>query len=140
MKSFATLVGAVVFGLSLSSCTILQEKYAANEKAATAYLAEKKSSPARTNIEGVWYSPDWGIILLNQEPGGRLTGSFSGFYNVDGVVSGRNVYLTLTDDKWTEYTVELVAKGREKLVGNYSENVPFAADDQHEVVLTRIED
>lgn len=137
MKTIASLLGVVVLGLSLSSCTFLHEKYAANEKASVAYLAEKKSGPAKVNVEGVWYAPGWGAVVLNQE-GGKLTGAFSDYYAVDGVVSGRKVYLTLTDDDWREYTVELTPKGREKLVGFYSAHVPFSESDQQEIVLTRI--
>lgn len=137
MKTIASVLGVVVLGLSLSSCTFLHEKYTANEKASVAYLAEKKTGPAKVNIEGVWYAPGWGAVVLNQE-GSKLTGAFSDYYAVHGVVSGRKAYLTLTDDDWREYTVELTPKGREKLVGFYSAHVPFSESDQQEIVLTRI--
>lgn len=139
MKTVATVLGVVVLGLSLSSCKMLEEKYAKNEKAAVTYLAEKKTGPAKTNLEGVWWSPAWGVVVFNQE-NGKLSGSFQDYYVVDGVVSGRKAYMTLIDDDWREYTVELAPKGREKLVGFYSAHVPFSESDQQEVVLTRIGD
>jgi hypothetical protein len=137
MKTVATVLGVVVLALSLSSCKFLEEKYRKNEAAAVAYLSEKKTAPAKTNIEGVWYAPGWGSVILNQE-GNKVTGAFQDYYAVDGVVSGKKAYLVLTDDDWREYTVELTAKGREKLVGYYSAHVPFSEVDQQEIVLIRI--
>lgn len=139
MKTIASLLGVVALGLSLSSCTFLHEKYAKNEKAAVAYIAEKKTGPAKVNIEGVWYAPGWGVVVFNQE-GGKLTGAFQDYYAVEGVVSGRKAFFTLLDDDWREYTVELTSKGHEKLVGFYSANIPFSESDQQEIVLTRIGD
>ncbi len=139
MKTIASLLGVVALGLSLSSCAFLQEKYSTNEKAAVAYLAEKNTGPSKVNVEGVWYAPGWGVVVFNQE-NGKLTGAFKDYYAVEGVVSGRKVCLTLLDDEWREYTAELTAKGREKLVGFYSAHVPFSESDQQEIVLTRIGD
>ena len=90
MKTLATTLSAVVLMVSFSSCSWLKEKYAKNEKASVAYLSEKKSAPAKMNIEGLWYSPQWGIVVLNQERDGKLSGIFRDHYVVDGVVSGNN--------------------------------------------------
>jgi hypothetical protein len=139
MKTVATVLGVVVLGLSLSSCKILEEKYAKNEQASVAYLSEKKSSSAKTNLEGVWYAPGWGTVVLNQE-GSKLTGAFQDYYTVEGVVSGRKAYIVLVDGDWREYTIELTAKGREKLTGHFSAHIPFSESDQEEIVLTRIGD
>jgi hypothetical protein len=139
MKTVATVLGVVVLGLSLSSCKFLEEKYSHNEKASVAYLSEKKSGSAKTNIEGVWWAPGWGTVVFNQE-GSKLSGAFQDYYTVDGVVSGRKAYIVLIDDDWREYTIELTAKGREKLVGYYSAHIPFSESDQHEIVLNRIGD
>lgn len=139
MKTIASLLGVVALGLSLSSCTFLHEKYSTNEKAAVAYIAGKKTGPAKVNIEGVWYAPGWGVVVINQEDG-KLTGAFQDYYAIEGVVSGRKAFFTLLDDDWREYTVELTAKSREKLVGFYSAHIPFSESDQQEIVLTRIGD
>lgn len=139
MKTIASLLGVVALGLSLSSCTFLHEKYSTNEKAAIAYIAGKKTGPAKVNIEGVWYAPGWGVVVINQEDG-KLTGAFQDYYAIEGVVSGRKAFFTLLDDDWREYTVELTAKSHEKLVGFYSAHIPFSESDQQEIVLTRIGD
>ena len=140
MKTLAITLSAVVLMASFSSCSWLKEKYAKNEKASAAYLSEKKTAPSRMNIEGVWYSPQWGIVVLNQERGGRLSGIFQDLYVVNGVVSGKEAFITLIDDDWVEYTVELRHKNWEELVGFYSPSVPFSDKDANEVVLKRIGD
>jgi hypothetical protein len=140
MKTLAITLSAVVLMTSFSSCSWLREKYARNEQASAAYLSDKQTARARMNIEGVWYSPQWRIVVLNQEPGGRLNGVFQDYYVVNGVVSGKEAFITLVDDDWVEYTVELRRKNWEELVGHYSPSVPFSEKDAHEVVLKRISD
>jgi hypothetical protein len=137
MKTVATVLGVVALALSLSSCKFLQEKYDKNQRAAAAFLTENKTGPAKTNIEGVWWSPDWGVVVFNQE-NGQLTGSFQDYYVIEGVVSGRKAFMNLVDDDWREYTVELAVKSHEKLVGYYSPSVPFSDKDKQPLVLTRI--
>ncbi len=138
MKTLATAFSAVVLAVSLSSCSFLTEKYAQNEKASAAFLADNKTAPAKMNIEGLWYSPQWGIVLLNQE-GSKLDGVFQDYYAVKGVVSGKTAYITLTDDDWTEYTAILKYKNGEELVGAYSSYVPLNEKHQHDLVLKRID-
>ncbi len=140
MKTLAITLSAVVLMISFGSCTWLQEKYAKNESASVAYLTDKKTVPAKMNIEGLWYSPQWGAVVLNQEPDGRLSGAFQDYYAVNGVVSGKEAFIALTDDDWVEYTVELRRKSREELTGFYSPSVPFLDKDAHELVLKRIGD
>jgi hypothetical protein len=140
MKTLATILSAFGLMVSFSSCGWLKEKYAKNERASVAYLSEKKSAPARTNIEGVWYAPEWGIVVLNQERDGKLTGIFQEFYVVNGVVSGNSAFITLIDEHWVAYTVELKRKNRGELTGFYSSSVPFSEKDAREIVLKRIGD
>jgi hypothetical protein len=138
MKTLAITLGAVVLMTSFSSCTWLKEKYAKNERASVAYLSQKRTAPPKMNIEGVWYSPQWGVVVLNQEPGGKLEGIFQDYYTVNGVVSGKEAFITLIDDDWVEYTVELRRKNHEELTGFYSPSVPFSEKDATELVLKRI--
>ncbi len=140
MKTLATTLSAVVLIASFSSCSWLKEKYARNENASVAYLSEKKSAPAKTNIEGLWYSPQWGIVVFNQERDGKLSGIFRDHYVVNGVISDKNAFMTLIDDDWVEYTVELKQKNRGELTGFYSPSVPFSETDAQELVLKRIGD
>lgn len=79
-----------------------------------------------------------GIVVFNQEPDGKLTGIFRDYYVVNGVVSDKSAFLTLIDDDWVEYTVELRRRNREELVGFYSPSVPFSEKDAQELVLKRI--
>lgn len=138
MKTLATALSAVVLAVSLSSCSFLAEKYSKNEKAAAAFLSDNKTASSRMNIEGLWYSPQWGIVLLNQE-GSKLDGVFQDYYTVKGVVSGKTAYITLTDDDWVEYTAVLKYTDGQKLVGAYSSYVPFNEKYSHELVLKRID-
>lgn len=140
MKTLVTALGALAFMAFLSSCSWLKEKYAKNENARVAYLSEKKSAPAKMNIEGLWYSPQWGIVVFNQERDGKLSGIFRDYYVVDGVISGKNAFITLIDDDWVEYTVELKRNNRGELTGFYSPSVPFSETDAQELVLKRIGD
>lgn len=139
MKTLATTLGAIVLALSMNACSfsLLKDKYAKNEAAASGYLGSKKSAPSRMNVEGLWYSPEWGIVVLNQE-GGKLTGVFQDYYKVSGLVSGRKAYIVLTDDDWAEYTVELTRQSNGDLRGYFSPDVPFSEATRHEVVLKRI--
>jgi hypothetical protein len=140
MKTLVTALSALAFMASLSSCSWLKEKYSKNEAASVAYLSERKSTPAGTNVEGLWYSPQWGIVVLKQERDGKLSGIFRDHYVVNGVVSGRNAFMTLIDDDWVEYTVELKQKNRGELTGFYSPSVPFSEKDALELVLKRVGD
>jgi hypothetical protein len=140
MKTLAATLIAVVLAASLSSCNWLKWKYAKNEQASAAYLTEKKAAPARMNIEGLWYSPQWGIVVFNQEPDGKLSGIFRDYYAINGWVSDKNAFMTLIDDDWVEYTVELKRKNQEELVGFYSPSVPFSEKDAQELVLKRVRD
>lgn len=121
--------------MSLSSCN-LKEKYTANDKATSAYFANNKTTPARINVEGVYYSPEWGGLVAINQASGKLTGYFPG-YPVEGFVSGSKVFLALKNDQWTSYTVQLTRKG-EDLVGYYSPNVPFDDTDKTAITLQRI--
>lgn len=138
MKTLATALSAVVLAASLSSCTFLSEKYSKNEKAAAAFLSENKTAPSKMNIEGLWYSPEWGMVVLNQE-GSKLDGVFQDYYVVKGVVSGKTAYLTLTDDDWVEYTVVLKYKNANEITGAYSAYVPFNEKYSNPMVLKRID-
>ena len=138
MKTLATTLTAFLIAASLSSCSWLKWKYEKNEAASAAYLSEKKSASAGMNIEGLWFSPQWGMVVFNQDPDGRLSGIFRDHYVINGLVSGRSAFITLIDDDWVEYTVELRRKSREELVGFYSPSVPFSEKDANELVLKRV--
>jgi hypothetical protein len=139
MKTLLSAAVAALVALSFSSCH-LKEAYRENESAAAAYLEAKRTVPPRINVEGLWYSPEWGMVIFNQESGGKVTGLFRDHYHIRGIVCGRNVFLLLNDNNWHEYTVELRQVRNDKMTGFYSAHVPFSESDKQPVTLYKIVD
>jgi hypothetical protein len=137
MKTALTVLVCCVSVSLLSSCH-LKSSYAKNQAASAAYLADKKSAPAKVNVEGVYFSPEWGIVLLKQTPGGKVSGQFGEYGAVVGVVSGKKIFLTTLDSGWTEYTFELSKPRYDRLQGQYSAHIPFSESDQKDIVLEKI--
>lgn len=135
MKTLPFLGLSIVLMASLGGCS-LGEKYAANNSAGRSWVEAGKTGAARANFEGVYYSPDWGTVTLNQE-NGKLVGSMA-HYHVSGVVSGRNARLLLVDDQWVEFTMLLRRVSSEKLTGSYSTSVPYQEADSTPVTFLRI--
>lgn len=138
MKTLVVSLCSIVVALSFSSCGLLKGKYDKNHADTVSYIGGKKTASPQFNVEGLWYSPEWGIVVLDQQPNGKLTGVFRDYYTVNGVVSGRNISIALVDDQWTEYTVELTRKNSEVLTGYYSAHVPFSDKDKLPLTLKRI--
>lgn len=77
-------------------------------EAATSWLKSLSGVPPSVNITGVWDSGGavaWGEGRFYQE-GNRVLGTL-GLYNVDGVVSGRDIYLVLYARDNVYYTANL---------------------------------
>jgi len=136
MKTLPFLVLPIVLMVSLGGCS-LSEKYAANNSAGRSWVEAGKTGTARSNFEGVYYSPEWGTVTLNQE-NGKLAGSL-GHFRVSGLVSGRNARLLLVDDQWVEFTMLLRRVSYEKLTGSYSGSVPYSEAHSKPVTLLRID-
>jgi len=130
---FLLIVVAVV---SLNSGCTLTEKYNKNKAAGSAWIAANDKGPARTNFEGVYYSPDWGAVTLNQRDG-KITGAIAHF-QVDGIATGKSAYLLLVDDDWIEHTMMLKRKNSEIVNGAYSSCIPFSTKDALPVHLDKI--
>lgn len=128
---------AAGMALLVSGCS-LGEKYQKNNAAAQAWLASGPTRPAATDFEGVYYSPDWGMVVLNQQ-NGKITGSM-GYMKVEGRATGKSARLTLIDDSWVEHTMLLTRKSYEVLEGTYSSSIPYSKDDAQPVRLDRIVD
>lgn len=137
MKASSFLPLVLSMALLLSGCT-LTEKYSKNNAAAAAWISANARQPAATNFEGVYYSPDWGIVALNQRDG-KLTGSIAHFH-ITGIVSGKSAYALLVDDEWVEHTMILKRKSSEIVEGSYSSFVPYSKVDSLPVHLDRIVD
>lgn len=136
MKKLLHLSGLSLAAVVLLSGCHLKEKYSKNEAAGREWLAAAQTGPARANFEGLFYSPEWGSVVLNQT-GNRLTGAVA-HMSVDGVVSGQTASLLLVDDTWVEYTMKLRRKSQEEIVGSYSAYVPYSDRDAQPVRLFRI--
>lgn len=130
---FAAVAAAIVLG----GCS-LSEKYSKNQAAGEAWLASAAARPSASHFEGTYYSPDWGLVALNQE-GRNLSGSI-GHYHLRGKVAGKTAYLLLVDDQWTDYTMVLSRKSAGVLTGSYSAHIPFSKDDAEPILLNQIED
>jgi hypothetical protein len=133
MKTLGFLL-CVLIGLALPGCN-LAERYQQNN-AATAQWIDAKAGIPKINISGAWQSDDWGDAVLTQK-GNRVTG-YVGKYPIGGSIKDHTVYLAITDDGWTYYTAVLQADFPVRtLTGFYSDEVPFNAEDQNEMILTR---
>lgn len=127
---------ALCAALFLGGCS-LAEKYSKNNAAGEAWLASGATRETASNFEGVYYSPDWGLMALNQD-GQSITGALA-HYSVRGKASGRTAYLLLVDDDWIEYTLVLNRKSSEVLTGSYSDSVPFSKEDSASVRFDKID-
>ena len=96
MMKFSLLAPLCASALILSSCNTA-EKYAQNNDAAAAWLAENKGN-ASTSISGSWLPGDhgWGMARLEQN-GNQVTGAI-GSYQVEGSINGKTAYLAMKDN------------------------------------------
>lgn len=136
MKTPLLLTVALAVVSLTSGCTFTAEKYTRNKAAAQSWLQANDRGPAKTNFEGVYYSPDWGVVALNQR-GDKVTGAIAHFH-LSGVATGRTAYLLLTDDDWVEHTMILTRKNSEIIEGAYSSYIPFSEKDALPVHLDKI--
>lgn len=135
MKAQLLALLAVAF---LSAGCTLTEKSNRNNAAAQAWIRANDKGPATTNFEGVYYSPDWGTVTLNQRDS-RVNGAIAHFH-VKGIATGKSAYLLLVDDEWVEHTMILKRKSSEIVDGSYSANVPYSDKDSLPVHLDKIVD
>lgn len=135
MKSPLLLTALALVSLT-SGCALTAEKNSKNISASSAWLLANDKGPAKTNFEGVYYSPDWGTVALNQR-GDKITGAIAHFH-VNGIATGKNAYLLLVDDGWTEHTMILNRKSSEIAEGAYSSYIPFSTKDAIPVHLDKI--
>lgn len=115
-----------LFVAALTGCSVFEqvneERYSRNNRVGENWLSDH-SNPAEINIAGSWSSYDWGRAFFRQK-GRRITGKL-GDYSVNGVVSGRRVYLLIAQGDWYYYSAILEPKRSGLLVGRYSRAIPF---------------
>lgn len=139
MKALTTVLSVVVLALSFSSCATYHAKYVNNAKGSTAFLQANKKDRARTNVEGLYYVPGWGIAVVNQNADGTLDGLFPHNDGVKGIVSGHTAYIALVDGDWTFYTMILKKDSEGNLVGFYSSGAPFSEKGQKPITMKLIQ-
>ena len=136
MKTPLLLLAALAAVTLTSGCAFTSERNAKNKAAGQAWLQSGNRGPAKTNFEGMYYSPDWGSVALNQR-NDKVTGTI-GHFHISGIATGRTAYLLLIDDEWVEHTMVLKRKSSEILEGSYSSFVPFSKEDALPVVFDKI--
>jgi len=135
MKTPLLLLVAVAF-VSLTSGCALTEKYNKNNAAAQAWLQANNKRPATTNFEGVYYSPDWGTVVLKQHDG-KLSGGI-GIYKIKGIATGKSAFLVLVDDEWAGHSMILKRKNFETVCGSFSRHMPYVEKGSKPVCLDKI--
>ena len=135
MKNLLLLLVAAAL-LSLTSGCALTEKYNKNNATAQAWLQANDKGCAKTNFEGIYYSPDWGAIVLKQLDS-KITGAIL-HYQIKGIATGKSAYLLLVDDDWAEHTMILRRKSFEVVSGSYSSHMPYVEKGSRTVHLDKI--
>ena len=78
------------------------------------------SEPAAINVNGSWHEKEWGQIVLIQAQGSRdVTGDGDG-WDINGVVSGKQVFLLFSHKGKVNYSAQLTSEGDASLNGFYS--------------------
>jgi hypothetical protein len=137
MKTPFLPIVIVCLALFAGGCTTAEKTRKSNAAAQT-WLDTNAKRPAATNIEGVYYSPEWGIIALNQRDG-KITGGTPEF-RLKGQVSGKTAFLLVCDGDWVEHTMILKRKSAEILDGSASSHELYSGKDLRPVHLDRIVD
>jgi hypothetical protein len=111
---------AIVAGLVLCAPSGILAKNKTNE--AQSWLA-KHPAPAEINVGGVWDSDVWGKMILHQEKGAREVTGTADNWEIEGVVSSKNIFLAFIDKGYLIYTAEAALNEDGKLIGNYSKGI-----------------
>jgi hypothetical protein len=98
---------------------------------------DKSEPPPALNVDGAWYSPEWGKIQLTQAAGQREVIGKRGRHDIDGYVSGTRVVLHFTSAGNLAYSAELTAKGDGALAGRYSSGPMLGDSKTWAIEMTR---
>lgn len=77
------------------------------------------TDPAAIDVNGVWKAKSWGDITLIQPQGSRDVKGESAEYSIDGIVSGKQVFLLFSDRRTAWYSAVLTQVGDDCLEGSY---------------------
>ena len=124
MRTPMNLIAAAGLVLCLTGCQT-QQQIAKNQTAAEEWL-NLQNAGARIQVSGTWFSQDWGRATLKQS-GREVTGTID-TYEVKGVVSGGNAYLTTWDSGKCYYAIILTQSGNNVLKGTYTDGPTYNTD------------
>jgi hypothetical protein len=80
---------------------------------------DSKKGVVEISVDGTWHSPEWGKVVFSQKEGTAQIVGTGDSWNVDGIVSGKNVYLVFSSRGVIGYTAELTFEDAKKLNGGY---------------------
>ncbi len=121
--------------LGLSACTTPAERSFRTQQATIAWLGGN-GQPARVDVTGSWFVPDWGGGYLAQT-GNRIAG-YIDQYAISGVVNDRTVQLIISKDGRTTYSALVVPTSPDRLQGHYSPGVPYNPHRQTRITFDKI--
>ena len=98
----------------------------------------RESAPPEVNVDGIWLSKEFGGITLKQAQDSRdVSGSTLDGWNINGVVSGKKVFLFFSDEVRIVYSVVLTAESDKKLTGVWAREL-ITEQSKTEPVLTAV--
>jgi len=100
-----------------------------------AWLAAK-TEPAEINVDGTWDSSEWGMMLLHQAKNAREVTGTSDNWEIEGVVSGKKVFLVFSSKGRLVYTTEASQKEDGSLSGSYIKGI-MRSDSGNKAMLLR---
>jgi hypothetical protein len=121
-----------VTGLVLCAPSALLAKDNTNE--AQSWLATHTGA-AEINVDGVWDSSDWGKVLLHQAKDAREVTRTSDNWEIEGVVSGKTVFLAFIGKGQVGFTGEATMNEDGTLTGSYSKGILQSGSGNKKLVL-----
>ena len=98
---------------------------------------DRNSESAEVNVNGVWSTESWGNITLEQPQGSREIKGDGDSWKIEGVVSGKRVFLLFSDvSRSIGYSAELIAENDALLTGSYSSGLKDKPGDNR-LVMTK---
>jgi len=123
---------------ALTGCETMRdfnkERYERNNETARAWLSDQ-IFPAEIDVSGTWKSAGWGESFFAQT--GRDVRGHLGDYPVEGVVSGKKVYLLANKNGWHDYSVILETPAPNILLGYSSRAIPYQTGSRKDLRLDR---
>jgi hypothetical protein len=81
---------------------------------------DRNTEAAGASVSGVWANEEWGDVTLDQPEGSRTITGDGDLWKIDGVISGKRVFLLFSRTGTVEYSAVLVLQNDDTLEGSYS--------------------